>query len=180
MMMALSLLLLRLVIGLIFVGHGAQKLFGVFGGHGLAGMAQFMNQLGLHPAKGWAIVAALAELVGGLLLALGLFMPLASWFIIGVMLVAITRVHWNKGFWTSQGGYEYNIVLIALAVVLGLLGAGTYSLDTVFHFFMPEPLTFLLGLLVLLILLAVAMALVPWLGQQAQGWRERLHRPSHA
>lgn len=167
MMMALSLLLLRLVIGLIFVGHGAQKLFGIFGGHGLAGTTQFMSQLGLHPAKGWAIIAALAEFVGGLLLALGLFTPLASLFIIGVMLVAITRVHWNKGFWSSQGGYEYNVVLIALAVVLGLLGAGAYSLDAVFGFFVPEPQIFLYGLLALLILLAVAMVLVPWLGQHA-------------
>lgn len=118
--------------------------------------------------------------IGGLLLALGLFTPLASLFIIGVMLVAITRVHWNKGFWSSQGGYEYNVVLIALAVVLGLLGAGAYSLDAVFGFFMPEPQIFLYGLLALLILLAVAMVLAPWLGQHAQGWKERLHRPSHA
>lgn len=180
MMMALGLLLLRLVIGLIFVGHGAQKLFGIFGGHGLTGTAQFMGQLGLHPAKGWAVTAALAEFVGGLLLALGLLMPLGSWLIIGVMLVAITRVHWNKGFWNSQGGYEYNVVLTALALVLGLLGAGTYSLDAVFGLFIAEPQTFLFGLLALLVLLAVAIALVPWLGRHTQEWRERLHRPSHA
>ncbi|HEX4207433.1 MAG TPA: DoxX family protein [Ktedonobacteraceae bacterium] len=182
MMMALSLLLLRLVLGLIFLSHGAQKLFGVFGGHGFAATTQFMHQLGLHPANWWTIIGALGELVGGLLLVLGLLTPLGSWLIIGVMLIALARVHWRKGFWSSQGGYEYNLVLSAVAVVLGLLGAGVYSLDAVSGLDFPEPQTFLFGLLALLILLAGAMALIPWLEQRPRGtrdWRTRLHHPFH-
>src|SRR5579859_2105539 len=111
MMIAIGLLLLRLTLGIIFCLHGAQKLFGVFGGYGLSATAQFMDQLGFHPAKWWATTAALAEFVGGLLLVLGLGMPLGALLIIAVMLVAISRVHWSKGFWNSQGGYEYNLVL---------------------------------------------------------------------
>jgi putative oxidoreductase len=180
MLMALSLLFLRLVLGLIFLGHGAQKLFDTFGGHGVAGTTQFMSQLGFHPAKWWAMAAALAEFVGGLLLVLGLLTPLASWLIIAVMLVAITRVHWSKGFWSTQGGYEYNLVLTALAVVLGVLGAGAYSLDAVFGLLMPEPQTFLLGLFAVLIFLGIAIALIPWVEQRTRDERERLHHPSHA
>ncbi len=179
-MISIGLLLLRLTLGLVFILHGAQKLFSAFGGHGLTGSAQFMNTLRLRPAKFWATAAALGEFLGGILLVVGLFTPLAALLIIAVMLVAIMKVHIHKGFWNSQGGYEYNLVLAAIAVVLGLTGAGAYSLDTVFALGMPEPQTFLLGLLALLILLMVALSILPWLEQRRQLWKERLHRPSHA
>src|SRR5256712_10312882 len=158
MMIAIGLLLLRLTLGLIFLLHGAQKLFGVFGGHGLTGTTQFMNMLGLHPAKWWATVSAWGEFVGGLLLVLGLFTPLAALLIVAVMLVAIMKVHASKGFWNSQGGYEYNLVLSALATVLGLFGAGAFSLDALLGLDVLSPTLFLLGL-PLLILLAVVVEL---------------------
>jgi putative oxidoreductase len=107
MMIAVGLLLLHLVLGLIFLGHGSQKLFGLFGGKGLAGTTQMMNSLGLCPARWWALVAALGEFLGGLLLALGLLTRIGAPLIIGVMLVAIGKVHWSKGFWNSQGGIEF-------------------------------------------------------------------------
>jgi putative oxidoreductase len=78
MLFNLSLLLLRLVLGLIFLGHGAQKLFGFFGGHGRAGTSQFLTSLGFRPAKWWAVVVALGEFLGGLFLALGILTPLAA------------------------------------------------------------------------------------------------------
>ena len=123
MMITIGLLLLRLALGFVFLLHGAQKLFGVFGGHGLAATTQFVNMLGLHPARWWATIAAWGEFVGGLLLVLGLFTPLAALLAVAVMLVAILKVHASKGFWNSQGGYEYNLVLSALATVLGLVGS---------------------------------------------------------
>jgi putative oxidoreductase len=165
MMIAIGLLLLRLTLGLIFLLHGAQKLFGVFGGCGLAATTQFMNMLGLHPAKWWATIAAWGEFVGGLLL--------AALLVVAVMLVAIMKVHARKGFWNSQGGYEYNLVLSALATVLGLVGAGAFSLDAVFGLGVLSPNLFLLGL-PLLILLAVVVEL------PASAWFQKRWHSSHA
>jgi putative oxidoreductase len=173
MMIAIGLLLLRLTLGLIFLLHGAQKLFGVFGGHGLAGTTQFMSMLGLHPAKWWATIAAWGEFVGGLLLVLGLFTPLAALLIIAAMLVAIMKVHASKGFWNSQGGYEYNLVLSALATVLGLVGAGAFSLDAVLGLGGLSPTLFLLGL-PLVILLAVVVQ------RPVSAWFQKQWHSSHA
>ncbi len=176
MMIALGLLILRLVLGLIFMGHGSQKLFGAFGGHGLVGTRQIMENLGLRPTTFWATIAALGEFVGGLLLVLGLFMPLGALIVIGVMLTAIAKVHWRKGFWNSQGGYEFNLALTAMAVAPGFMGAGAWSLDAVFGFSAPEPLTFLIGLLVLVVLLLVTIPLAA-AAEHRSG--SLLHRPGH-
>ena len=128
--MELGLLVLRLVVGLLFMGHGAQKLFGWFGGHGLAGTAGFFEQgLGLRPGKLHATGAGAAEFFGGLLLALGLLTPLAAVALIGTMTVAIAAVHWSKGVWSTEGGYEYNAVLMAIAFALAAVGPGKWSLD---------------------------------------------------
>src|SRR2546422_9174714 len=172
MMIAVGLLLLRLTLGLIFLWHGAQKLLGVFGGHGLAGTTQFMNILGLHPAKWWATIAAWGEFVGDLLLVLGWFTPLAVLLVLAVMLVAILKVHAGKGFWNSQGGYEYNLVLSVLATVLGLVGAGAFSLDALLGLSALSPNFFLLGL-PLLILLGVLVQ------QPASSWLQKRWHSSH-
>ncbi len=127
--MDLALLVLRLVVGLFFVGHGAQKLFGSFGGHGLAGTGQFFDSLGMRPGKRHAAAAGWGELLGGALLALGLLTPLAAAAIIGVMLVAVITVHASKGPWVTDGGYEYNAVLMAAAFALAGTGPGSWSLD---------------------------------------------------
>jgi putative oxidoreductase len=128
--MELGLLVLRVVVGLLFMGHGAQKLFGLFGGHGLAGTAGFFEQgLGLRPGKVHAGGAGAAEFFGGLLLALGLFTPLAAAALIATMTVAVITVHWTKGVWSSEGGYEYNAVLMAVAFAVTAVGPGNWSLD---------------------------------------------------
>jgi putative oxidoreductase len=128
--MELGLLVLRLVVGLLFMGHGAQKLFGMFGGHGLAGTAGFFEQgLGLRPGKVHAGGAGAAEFFGGLLLALGLLTPFAAAALIGTMTVAIITVHWSKGVWSTEGGYEYNAVLMAVAFAVTATGPGKWSLD---------------------------------------------------
>src|SRR5882757_7128941 len=99
-----GLLLLRIVVGLLLAGHGAQKLFGWFGGHGLEGTGGFFHGLGYRPGKAFAFVAGLSEFGGGLLLALGLFTPLAGAIIIGTMFNVITSVHSDKGPWAQNGG----------------------------------------------------------------------------
>jgi putative oxidoreductase len=127
--MDLALFALRVVVGLLLAGHGAQKLFGSFGGHGRAGTGQFFESLGLRPGVRHATLAGAAEFGGGLLLALGLLTPLGSAAIIGVMAVAILTVHGPKGPWVTEGGYEYNLVLITVAFALAAAGPGGWSLD---------------------------------------------------
>jgi putative oxidoreductase len=127
--MNLGLLILRLVVGLLFVGHGAQKLFGIWGGHGLAGTAGFFEGIGLKPGRVHATAAGLMEFVGGALLALGLFTPFAAAALIAVMTAAVISVHFAKGLWSTQGGYEYNLVLASAAFALSAVGAGSWSLD---------------------------------------------------
>jgi putative oxidoreductase len=130
--MDFGLLVLRLVVGLTLAAHGTQKLFGWFGGYGLAGTGGFMEQLGFHPGKRAAFLAGLTETVGGVLLALGAATPLAAALILAVMLVAVATVHFAKGFFVSNGGYEYNLVLAVAALTLAFVGPGAISLDAVF------------------------------------------------
>jgi putative oxidoreductase len=127
--MDLVLLVLRVVVGLLFVGHGTQKLFGWFGGHGLAGTGGFFESLGLRPGRVHAFAGGLGEAGGGLLLALGLLTPIGAAAIIGVMTVAIIVVHLSKGVWVTNGGFEYNLVLMSVAFALAGVGPGSWSLD---------------------------------------------------
>lgn len=122
-----GLLLIRLVFGLTFAAHGAQKLFGWFGGYGIAGTGGWMESVGLKPGKFHATLAGLAELVGGLLLALGIGLPVAAVLITATMLVAILKVHGTKGYWITNGGYEYNLAIIAVAIGVALAGPGEYT-----------------------------------------------------
>ncbi len=128
--MKLGRLLLRLSIGGLFIGHGTQKLFGWFGGHGPDGTGQFFEQLGLRPGKRHAIAAGAAEAGGGALLALGAATPLGAALLTATMITAIQRVHGAKGPWVTDGGYEYNVVLIAAVLALAETGPGSPSVDS--------------------------------------------------
>ena len=157
MYVALGLLILRLVVGLTLAAHGSQKLFGWWGGAGMTGWTQSVQKLRIRPAQPWAWVAALSEFGGGLLLALGLLTPLGSLAITGAMLVAIATVHLSRGFWTTKGGFEFNLSLIAAAVALALAGPGAYSLDSALGIRLPEPLTLIVGTAALIAGVAVTL-----------------------
>jgi putative oxidoreductase len=131
--MDLALLVLRVVVGLLFAGHGAQKLWGKFGGHGLEGTGGFFESIGMRPGRLNAQVAGTCEFLGGLLLAFGLLSPLGAVLVISVMTVAILSVHLKNGPWVTENGYEYNLVLIAAAFITAA-GPGTASLDDAFGF----------------------------------------------
>src|SRR5690348_3383292 len=103
--MELGLLILRVVIGVLFIGHGTQKLFGWYGGHGLAGTAGFFESIGLRPGRFHARAAGFNEAVGGALLVIGLFTPLAAALIIATMTAAIITVHAKNGVWATEQGY---------------------------------------------------------------------------
>ena len=130
-MLDLGLLLIRLVIGLSFVGHGAQKLFGFSSGAGLKGTGAFFDSLGIKPGVTMALLAGLSEFLGGLLFAIGLFTPFAGIVIAGTMVAGILTVTGKKGFWAMQGGYEYGLTILVIAIAIALTGAGHYSLDAI-------------------------------------------------
>jgi putative oxidoreductase len=127
--MNIGLLVVRAVIGLVLVGHGVQKLFGWFGGHGLANTGKAFGGIGYRPGTFFAFIAGATEAGGGLLLALGLITPLAGAAIVGTMLNAALSAHVKNGFWLADGGYEYTLALGGVAAGLSFTGAGTYSLD---------------------------------------------------
>ncbi|WP_342044779.1 DoxX family protein [Bacillus sp. OTU530] len=127
-MMDTGLLIIRLVVGILFIGHGAQKLFGWFGGYGLKGTGGWLESIGVKPGVFMAFLAGAGELVGGLLFAAGVFTWAGAALITITMLVAIFTVHGKSGLWSTQNGFEYNLVLIAAAIGVALSGPGAYTL----------------------------------------------------
>ena len=122
-------LLARLFIGAMFIGHGTQKLFGWFGGPGIDGTTGMMEKLGLAPARSNAYAAALSETLGGAAITLGAFTPAAAASLIGTMTTAIRTVHLKNGFWSTGGGYEYNLTIIAALLLIVDGGPGALSVD---------------------------------------------------
>jgi putative oxidoreductase len=127
--MHIGTLALRGIAGPLFVGHGTQKLFGWFGGHGVEGTGGFFENLGLRPGKRNAIAAGTTEALGGVLLTLGAFTPLAATMVASTMVTAIRTVHGPNGPWVTDNGYEYNAVLIAAMASLVEHGPGSPSVD---------------------------------------------------
>lgn len=121
--------LLRVVTGLTFMAHGSQKLFGWFGGYGLAGVGQWMESIGITPGYLMAALAGSAEFFGGLALVVGLLVRPAAASLLVAMLVAIASVHWANGFFITENGFEYAMILALISTVILIEGAGKLSLD---------------------------------------------------
>ena len=156
-MVAWGLVILRLVVGGIVAAHGAQKLFGWWGGPGMTGWLGAMNRMRIRPPEPWAWISALAELLGGLGFVVGLLNPLPSLAILGSMLAAIALVHWPRGFWVAKGGYEFNLSTIAAIATIALAGPGTYSLDAAFGIHLPEPWVLIVGTILTMAGVGVAL-----------------------
>jgi putative oxidoreductase len=122
-------LALRIPIGIIFAAHGAQKLFGWFGGYGLEGTGQFFGSIGLNPGYLMALLAGAAEFFGGLALVFGLLVRPAAAALAFAMLIAVFAVHFSKGFFLDKGGFEYALALFAASLALLFSGAGRWSVD---------------------------------------------------
>lgn len=127
-MLNVGLLVIRLIFGLSFARHGTEKLFGWFGGYGVKGTAGYFESIGIKPGAPAVLLAGLGELLGGLFLAAGVFIPVAAVLIVGTMVVATITVTGKNGFAITAGGYEYNLAIIAAAVGLFLTGPGSYVL----------------------------------------------------
>jgi putative oxidoreductase len=129
-MLDLALLIARIVFGLLMSAHGAQKLFGWFGGYGLHTTGEFFVQLGFRPGRAFATIASAGEIASGLLVALGFLGPVGPAIMLSVMLVAAISVHWKNGLWAASNGIELNLLYATGALGLALAGFGAYSLDT--------------------------------------------------
>jgi putative oxidoreductase len=143
----LGLLILRLIAGGLMAGHGAQKLFGWFGGGGLEGTAGMMEKMRLQPPKPWAILAGLSEFGGGLLTALGALGPVGPIGTISSMEMATLKAHWGKPIWVTKGGAELPLTNIGIALAVALLGPGKYSVDHALGLRVPRRLILVPGLL---------------------------------
>jgi putative oxidoreductase len=128
--MDFGLFALHAIPGALFMGHGAQKLFGLFGGYGIEGTGGFFEKLGLRPGRVHATLAGGAELFGGLLLTLGLLVPVAAAVLIATMVTASLTAHRGKGIWAQDGGFELPLVFATIAFALAAVGAGGWSLDS--------------------------------------------------
>lgn len=151
--------LLRVVVGLTLAAHGTQKLFGWFGGSGLARFHQGFVRQGFKPGWLWVALVVLGEAGGGLSLALGFLTPLGAAGIFGAMLMATVKVNWKNGFFIAKSGYEYTLVLMAVAVALGLMGPGPLSIDSQLGFVLPEAPLFLVLAGAALIVDAIGLAM---------------------
>ena len=130
--------IVRLAQGSLMAGHGAQKLFGSFGGPGLEGTSGFMEMLGMRPGRPWAYLAGLSEFGGGVLTALGLLNPLGPLGIIGAMSMATRKAHWGKPIWVTEGGAELPLLNIAVSTALMIREPDRYSLDRVLGIRLPR------------------------------------------
>src|SRR5262245_29590423 len=132
-----GLLLVRVVLGVLIAAHGAQKLFGWFGGHGIAGTGGFFESLGFRPGRFFAAAAGTAEFAGGALVAFGLLGPLGPALVISTMIVAIATVHWANGVFAQNNGFELPLLYAVVAAGLALAGYGAYSIDAALQLSWP-------------------------------------------
>ena len=169
----LALLILRAIVGSLMLGHGAQKLFGWWGGYGLDGTSGWLESMGLRPGRPWAILAGGSEFGGGVLSLLGLLNPVGPLGIIGAMATAARKAHWGKPIWVTEGGPELPVTNISIAMALMLAGPGKYSLDRALGIRLPRWIA-LLGLVVISIMVAFAAKMEPPTQEGAEQAREEL------
>jgi putative oxidoreductase len=131
-------MIVRVAQGSLMAGHGAQKLFGSFGGPGLEGTSGFMEMLGMRPGRPWAYLAGLSEFGGGVLTALGLLNPLGPLGVIGSMSMATRKAHWGKPIWVTEGGAELPVLNIAISTALMIREPDRYSLDRLLGIRLPR------------------------------------------
>jgi putative oxidoreductase len=131
-------MIVRVAQGSLMAGHGAQKLFGSFGGPGLEGTSGFMEMLGMRPGRPWAYLAGLSEFGGGVLTALGFLNPLGPLGIIGAMSMATRKAHWDKPIWVTEGGAELPVLNIAVSMALMIREPDRYSLDRLLGIRLPR------------------------------------------
>src|SRR5712671_1731267 len=140
MFMDIGIFVIRVFFGLAIAAHGAQKLFGSFGGYGIKKTGGFFESLGFHPGAAFAAAAGLSEFGGGLLLTLGLFTPFGSAAVVSAMLAAMVSVHVKNGFFASGNGIELPFLYAAAALGLAFTGGGAISLDSLLGLqFLREP-----------------------------------------
>lgn len=131
--------MLRMTTGVLMAGHGSQKLFGWFGGHGVEGTAGWLKSLGFSPSRPWAFLAGLSEFGSGVLTSLGLFHPVGPILMMSPMFMALTKVHWDKPIWVTEGGGELPVTNMAVAMSTGLCGPGRFSMDRILGIRLPWP-----------------------------------------
>ena len=165
----LALLVLRLSLGGFMMGHGAQKLFGSFGGFGVKGTAGWLESLGLRPGDRWAMLAGGSEFGGGALTALGLASPVGPIGVIAAMSTATTKVHWRKPIWVTEGGAELPATNMAVATALMIAGPGRYSLDRALGLRLPPALTLLVAATAAAGVLIATSQSAPQITQPAEG-----------
>ena len=156
----LAALILRVVLGGLMTGHGAQKLFGWWGGYGLDGTSAWLESMGMRPGRSWAILAGTSEFGGGVLSLLGFLNPLGPLGVIGAMAMATRKAHWGKPIWVTEGGPELPVTNISIATTLMLAGPGEYSLDRALGIRLPRWIA-LLGLVVIVFTTSLAGKMEP-------------------
>jgi putative oxidoreductase len=169
----LALLILRAILGSLMLGHGAQKLFGWWGGYGLDGTSAWLESMGLRPGRPWAVLAGGSEFGGGVLSLLGLLNPLGPLGVIGAMAAAARKAHWGKPIWVTEGGPELPVTNMSIATALMLAGPGKFSLDRALGIRLPRWIT-PIGLAVISITVYFAAKLEPPTQQGAEEARDQL------
>lgn len=176
-MLDLALLILRLAVGLTFAAHGAQKAFGWWEGPGPTDWRGAIERMGFRPVDLFVALSVGAELVGGLLLAVGLVTPLVAAVLVAQSIVIIGRAHWQKGFFSTKGGFEFPLVLGLVAGATCLAGAGAISLDALLRLPFPDPIR--AALLPLAVAGGLASLLVPDLLAEREQRRAAMSASAH-